>query len=494
MASSITTAAGDSLDNTNNGTETHETMQNGLAPLLGTDSEEIQLDDVLAQLKVGLFQWKMLLLAGGGYLAVCSEIMVFVFLSEPVTKEWNLMHMTFAMLPFVSGITGIIGSFTFGIISDRFGRQKPFIIAVAIVAVFGLISAFSPTFWSLVLIRSLVSLGNGGLEAVDFVLLLGSYPECLPRRNRGTFMVVITFCGALGAVLAGGLAWWLLPTYGWRTFVGACSIPSFLVFICRFFISYESPRYLFVSGKKKEALHLLSIIAQQNKTSMPTGEIICPSSQERGKLQELFKAPVLKRTIFSSLVWFFQSAGFWGVTIYLPEYMGSLGINPYFNMFTVFIGELPGLFLAMILIEPHMLGRIKCLRFFSMGTIITLVLFAFINLDFLKAVCVIVVYFFMVPIYSILNTYTSEVYPTDIRSIAMAWVKSVISVPGLITPFVGASILSSNISWLYPIVWACCFVLQFLCTFGFSTETAGKDLRDSRNSAQNPSRLPTTRF
>ncbi|KAL3843137.1 hypothetical protein ACJMK2_021089 [Sinanodonta woodiana] len=490
MACSRSAVAGESSENTKNDIETHETMQNGQAPLIDTDSEEIHLDDVLSQLKVGPFQWRMLLLAGGGYLAVCSEIMVFVFLSEPVTKEWSLTRMTFAMLPFVSGITGIIGSFTFGIISDRYGRQKPFIIATAIVAVFGLISAFSPTFWFLVLIRSLVSLGNGGLEAVDFVLLL----ECLPRRNRGSFMVVITFCGALGAVLAGGLAWWLLPTYGWRTFVGACSIPSFLVFICRFFISYESPRYLFVSGRKKEALHVLSTIARQNKTSMPKGEIICPPSQERGKLLELFKAPVLKRTIFSSLVWFFQSTGYWGVTIYLPEYMGSLGINPYFNMFTVFIGELPGLCLAMILIEPHMLGRIKCLRFFSIGTIITLVLFAFINLDFLKAVCVIVVYFFMVPIYSILNTYTSEVYPTDIRSIAMAWVKSVISVPGLITPFVGASILSSNISWLYPIVWACCFALQFLCTFGFSTETAGKDLRDSKIVAQKPSRLPTTQF
>lgn len=165
--------------------------------------------------------------------------------------------------------------------------------------------------------------------------------------------------------------------------------------------------------------------------------------------------------------------------MYLPEYMGSLGIDPYFNMFTVFIGEIPGLVLAMILIEPHMFGRIKCLRFFSAFTAVGLLLFAFIHVDFLKAVFVIVVYFFMVPVYSILNTYTPEVYPTDNRSMAVAWMYMVIAFPGLITAFLSASVLSTNITWLYPTVAAAFFSLQFLFTFGLRSETAGQGLNDA---------------
>ncbi|KAJ8299695.1 hypothetical protein KUTeg_023755 [Tegillarca granosa] len=288
-------------------------------------------------------------------------------------------------------------------------------------------------------------------------------------------MVAITFCGALGAVLAGGIAWWLLPRYGWRYFVGACAVPAILVFILQFFLIYESPRFLYISGNiaaEEEMVQYFEII-------LFSGEITCPPSERRGRILDLFNSTLRKRTFFITLVWFVQAFGYWGVTFHLPEYIGSQGVDPYFNMFTVFIGELPGLCLAMILIENHMLGRVKCLRFFSILTSISLILFGFVNVDFLKAVFVVVCYFFMVPIYSILNTFTPEIYPTDVRSTALAWVNIVIEIPAMISPFIAASMLSSTVSWLYPTVWASCFMLQFLLELGLNLETAGQDLKDT---------------
>ena len=211
-----------------------------------------------------------------------------------------------------------------------------------------------------------------------------------------------------------------------------------------------------------------------------TGEIVCPPSEKRGQILHLFKPGICWKTINLGLIWFLQATGYWGVTTYLPEYMGSQGVDPYFNMFTIFIGELPGLCLAMILVEPYMLGRIRCLQVFSFSTCISLILFGFVGLDFLKAVCVIVCYFFMVPIYSILNTFTPEVYPTGIRSTAMASMYMLIEIPGLITPFVGEYLVSSKIPWLYPVVWAGVFLLQSLAICGLSSETAGKSLKDSQ--------------
>ena len=58
------------------------------------------LDDILSNLKLGLFHWKVLALVGWGYFAVCSEMMLFIFLSSPVKKEWNLDDMDFPWLPF----------------------------------------------------------------------------------------------------------------------------------------------------------------------------------------------------------------------------------------------------------------------------------------------------------------------------------------------------------------------------------------------------------
>lgn len=186
-----------------------------------------------------------------------------------------------------------------------------------------------------------------------------------------------------------------------------------------------------------------------------------------------------RRTIVVSMVWFLQATGYWGVTTYLPEYMASHGVNPYFNMFSVFIGEIPGLILAMFLIEKRQIGRINCLKVFSGITFISLLLFGFVPLYELKTVLVIMCYFSMVPIYSVLNTFTPEVYPTNIRSIAMGWVNVIIEFPGLITPFVGEVLLSSTISWLYPVVWAAIFILQFMIVFGLKKETVGQDLVDA---------------
>ena len=86
------------------------------------------------------------------------------------------------------------------------------------------------------------------------------------------FMVIITLCGALGAVLAGGIAWIVLPRFGWRWFVGACAVPSVIVFFLRCLVRTESPRYLMVSGRKREAIDVLKHIADQNKTVLPEGK------------------------------------------------------------------------------------------------------------------------------------------------------------------------------------------------------------------------------
>ena len=62
-------------------------------------------------------------------------------------------------------------------------------------------------------------------------------------------MVGVTFCGALGAVFAGGMAWWLLEEHSWRKFVAACSAPAFIIGIAAFCFTEESPRFLFISGQ-----------------------------------------------------------------------------------------------------------------------------------------------------------------------------------------------------------------------------------------------------
>ncbi|KAH9489219.1 hypothetical protein Btru_045634 [Bulinus truncatus] len=434
------------------------------------------IDEVLSGIKVGPFHWRMMVLVGGGYFAVCSEMMLFIFLTTSLKEEWRLGYMDVPWLPFCTGITGIIGGYIAGLLGDRYGRLIPFVFGMIFIAVFGIVSAFATSFPVFIAFRCMVAIGTGAFESVGFVLLL----EFLPKRCRGSLLVTVTLCGAFGAVTASGLAWLIKPRLGWRWFVGFCALPAISILFYQPFAFFESPRFLLACGKKKEAAKLLKAMARINKSHLPDIEkIVCPAStKSKFVLFDLFNRELRARTLVFSMIWFLEAAGYWGVTVYLPEYMESLGVDPYLNMFSVFIGEIPGMFLAMILIEGHMLGRIRTLRCFSALTAGSLFVFSIIPLEALKVVVIIVCYFSMVPIYSILNAFTPELYPTDIRSTAMAWMNVLIEIPGLISPWVSAKLLSSEIPWLYPVTWGSVFLVQCALTLAIKTETAGKELRE----------------
>ena len=102
-------------------------------------------------------------------------------------------------------------------------------------------------------------------KRIRLVFVILSIPEFLPKKNRGMILVVVTLCGALGAVLAGGFAWLVLPRLGWRWFVGVCAAPAVLLLCYHPFAFYESPRFLISRGKRKEAIEVLKTMAKINK-------------------------------------------------------------------------------------------------------------------------------------------------------------------------------------------------------------------------------------
>ncbi|CAM9520869.1 unnamed protein product [Hapterophycus canaliculatus] len=54
--------------------------------------------------------------------------------------------------------------------SDAYGRRPAFQVATLLVVIFGLLTTFAPSFWWLLLFRSMVGVGAGGME-VPFDLL-----------------------------------------------------------------------------------------------------------------------------------------------------------------------------------------------------------------------------------------------------------------------------------------------------------------------------------
>lgn len=62
-------------------------------------------------------------------------------------------------------------------------------------------------------------------------------------------MVGVIFCGVLGVVYIGGMVWWLLEGYSWRTFVVVCFVLVFIVGVLVFCLIEEFLRFFFIFGK-----------------------------------------------------------------------------------------------------------------------------------------------------------------------------------------------------------------------------------------------------
>ena len=86
--------------------------------------------------------------------------------------------------------------------------------------------------------------------------------------------------------------------------------------------------------------------------------------------------------------------------------------------------------------------------------------------------------FCMIPILSLIYTYVSESYPTNIRTQANAYFYSLQILTSLIYPFLSGFIASFDISWLYPVVWAVLFLVQLGAGLMLNYEPYGKQLMD----------------
>jgi len=56
----------------------------------------------------------------------------------------------------------MFGSFTFGIIADKYGRRRVILLSAILNTIFGMLTAFSPSYYWILLARTLVGFALSG--------------------------------------------------------------------------------------------------------------------------------------------------------------------------------------------------------------------------------------------------------------------------------------------------------------------------------------------
>lgn len=132
-------------------------------------------------------------------------------------------------------IGSAVGGALAGIAADRIGRIRVLQITVLLVAVFTFLSAFTNSFWQLLIARAIQGIGFGGEAAVGGVLI----SETIVPRLRGRVAASVQSGYAVGYALSTAMMPFIFTHFSqnmaWRVFFGIGLLPAlFVLFIQRF--------------------------------------------------------------------------------------------------------------------------------------------------------------------------------------------------------------------------------------------------------------------
>ncbi|GFO11523.1 solute carrier family 22 member 21 [Plakobranchus ocellatus] len=411
---------------------------------------------------------------------VCTT---YQFLSDArsAVTEWDLVCDLKWVKPTITSIqmAGVlVGAVLAGQSGDMFGRRGTNFGFFLVHTVFNVIAGFSTSWQMFIALRFLIGFCIGG----QLVVLVPYLTEFLPIRWRPLVSAVPMW--PLGVVLFAGAAWLLED---WSHLHFGCAVLSAPVLLA-YFIIPESPRWLAVQGKLKEAHSVVEKMATVNGRSVPpyTMEVIeeisleAANSRKGGKKYsylDIFNSfSIAKITLIFGFQWCAISIVFYGLSFGVASFSGNL----YLNIALMALVELPAYFATFFFVNT--IGR----RLTTFGYFVIGCAAAF--------ACVIVHYKVSgsargtaISVLSLLAkmassgcwgstaTWVVENYPTVTRSVGYGFVNMTARIGAIIAPF--ALDLDYNFAASYITVG----VLQVVCLFLtlLLPETMGKSLPDN---------------
>jgi MFS family permease len=198
-----------------------------------------------------------------------------------VLEDARTLHLSagevgLAASAYVTGAVG--GALLFGWLSDRYGRRKIFYATLGVYILGVAASACAWGFWSFAAFRLLTGVGIGG----EYSAINSAIDEMMPARLRGRLDLAINGTYWLGAALGAGATLvlldprWFAVDVGWRLGFAIGAVLALGILLLRRLVP-ESPRWLMTHGKLPEAeaamWEIEARVAPDEKLPAPEGAV-----------------------------------------------------------------------------------------------------------------------------------------------------------------------------------------------------------------------------
>jgi len=237
-------------------------------------------------------QRKALFAAALGWMLDSMDIMLYAMVLAYLMKDFGMSTATGGLMSSLTLIASAVGGIVFGMIADRVGRVKALMGSIFIYSVFTGACGLSQNVAQLAVFRVLLGLGMGGTWASGAALVA----ETWPSEHRGKAMGLMQSSWAVGYALAATITWLFLPKIGWRGvfFVGV--LPAFVA--------------IWIQRNVQEPEIWTTMRAVKDEHA------------PKASLAEIFRKPLLKKTLVTTLMNAGTMFAWWGLFTWIPAYLG----------------------------------------------------------------------------------------------------------------------------------------------------------------------------
>ena len=359
----------------------------------------------------------------------------------------------------------VVGALVFGWATDRLGRRKLFFVTLGLYLVATAATAFSWDLFSYSLFRCLTGAGIGG----EYSAVNSTIQEFIPARFRGRTDLAINgsfwIGGAIGAMASlVFLDPQIVPAqYGWRAVFFVGSILSIGIIFLRTYIP-ESPRWLAIHGREREAEQVMGDIEDDMRKHGGTVPPLDTLKPMKIHARDHTPIPVVFRTIFvkhrkravvglalMSAQAFFYNAIFFTFSQVLEAYYEVRIENVGWYMLPFAIGNALGPLILGPLFDTF--GRKPMITFtYAISGILLAITGLLFALGVLTAaeqvVAWSVIFFFASSAAGAAYLTVSEVFPVEIRALAIAIFYAFgTGIGGIVAPLAFSWLIGTDSRW-----------------------------------------------
>ena len=388
-----------------------------------------------------------------GWMLDSFDVNLYALVLASVMADLAIAKPTAGLIGSFTLVAAAVGGILFGVAADRWGRTRALIGSILIYSVFTGLCGLAQTAWHLMVFRALLGIGMGGEWASGAALV----SETWPAEHRGKALGVVQSSWAVGYAAAAVMTQVVLPLWGWRAvfFIGVLPALATAWVLRR----VEEPE-IWRQGKADTAA--------------------APAAGSR--FGDIFRGPMLRLTIFVTLMNACTLFAYWGFTQWVPAYLelpvaqGGRGLAHYKTLLLVAMNV--GMWFGYVtfgFISDRM-GRKRTYVMYVLGAAVFVMAYGITRHPIALLLLGPLTGFFGAGYFSGFGAVTAEIYPTAIRATAQGFTYNLGRVVSAAAPWtVGALAQTRGFTAAFSTA-AIAFLLAAVMWI-WIPETKGRELR-----------------